>query len=219
MIPDFPNSDTPSLTFELETRQITGRRKIAELLIKQRGRIVGVVRPDHGRPFDRIAQARRWAFEVTEELKECRLYVVEITADNIARGEPHSCRQCAVSQALWTTQKAHGISPNEWDFQADTYGAWRDPEGLVLENKYSRDRWHLPADELPLIVTHYRRARKDQWWADSMVDWTMQFDEAHDDHELTRSELKKKNGYTRPTPFPSPAVFVLNADHFEPLEQ
>lgn len=215
MIPDFPTSDTPTLSFELEARQISGRHKLAEIHIKQGPRVVGVIR--NRDPFARIADARAWAAQETAILKECRLYVVEITAENIARGEPHSCRQCAVSQALWTTQKAHGISPNEWDFQTDTYGAWRDPEGLVLENKYSRDRWHLPADELPLIVTHYRRARKAQWWAESMVDWTMQFDEAHDDHELTRSELKKKNGETRPTPFPSPAVFVLNADEFEHL--
>lgn len=219
MTPIATESDTDKLTFSLSTRQIGKRRKLAEIHIKQAERVVGVVKMPSS--VARVSEARKWAKEMTAVLKASRLYVIEITELNIDVGRPNSPSYCAIAQALWTSQRERGISQLDWNFEADTYGAWRTPAGLIVEQKLNAResrRWHIPTERLPLIVTHYSRSRRKLWYCENMVDWSMQYDEAHADSELTKKELRKKNGDARPTPFPGPAVFVLNADSFELLE-
>lgn len=167
-----------------------------------------------GRSHNR-QHARKDASDLCRHLKDSRLYIIPITAKAINDGEERSCSFCAIAQALWHVQK-FTWKQDPWfhSFRVDTYGAWREAKGIEYKGLHTeRGRAVLPPTKLPDVVTNYRRGGKELHYAESMVAWTMGWDEwAEARYDSEKKEYNEGDG---PPPRPSPGFFMLNADDFE----
>lgn len=97
----------------------------------------------------------------------------------------------------------------------DTYGAWRTPEGILYESHGTGNgRAVLPVEDLPQMVTNYRRDGQAKHWGQDMVEWTMNWDEWAGARYESAKDWRARHHESKPYR-PKPAFFVLNLDDFE----
>jgi hypothetical protein len=139
-------------------------------------------------------------------LKSHRLFAVPITKDCIKRSEGHSCNLCAVAEALRENQERMGLSKLDSNFRVESYGAFMDCRGIVLERHGEPDK----ATDAVLIANSYQHGV----YGESLEIWTMQFDEWFDFQIMERREWREKYGMQPGDRAcrPVPASFVLDLD-------
>jgi hypothetical protein len=183
------------------------------ILMIDDNRVVGAETGDRRSALSR-ADALKLARKRIAELRKRRLVPICVTRKHIEDGEARNCNSCAISQALWHSQEAMGFPKDEWNFEVSPYGCFVDPRGIVLAEKYGTVTRHIPAAKMPDIVTSYKRKGKPLVYFESMVEWTMQWDDWAESRYMSLHEWREKHGYDEgERPYkPTPCSFVLDLD-------
>lgn len=204
-----------SLTFKVRPRRIEygDGRKFWEytIIMRSNGKLAGV---EHGPRRSTPTLAGMWiaAKARVAVLQTHRLYAIEITKECIKRGEGHNCNTCAVAQALWDNQERMGLPKGEFNLRVESYGAFVDARGIVLQHRHSSD-----PDKAIEDVSIASESDDGSVYGDSLEIWTMQFDEWFDFRTMARVEWREKHGREKGDTAcrPSPASFVLDLDAME----
>lgn len=148
-------------------------------------------------------------------LKSHRLFPIRVTRKHISDGTARSCSTCAISQALWHNQESMGFPKYEFRFEVSPYGAWVEPRGITLSEKYGDEVSRIPAENLPEIVYGIRGKRVVR---ESMLEFAMTFDEWAEARYMTLREWREEHGWSedRPCGRPGPCSFVLDLDALKP---
>jgi hypothetical protein len=212
-----------ALTFEPVIQPVTygdGRKAFVwRVLMRKRSRPVGITQEwVDGRRTEcpTRRQARAAAKAEATRLRSRRLVVVRVMAKDIDDGKAHDPNTCAVAQSLWRQQEEWGLDRRNFDFEVDTYAAFRDPDGLVLHNH--RDDTEVAIDPPPMVFPSKRSPGG--WYEQSMEDYTRDFDDWRDAQAMTLAEWREHEGddtVTKPTRPPS-GSFVLDLDEIATIE-
>lgn len=158
------------------------------------------------------------------QLQKRRLFAIQVTDKHITDGESRNCNTCAISQALWHNQERMGFGKDDMAFRVSTYAYFADSDGIVLEKKYcSRcddSAIHLEVDKLPMLTFgRYSLRNRGMISGDSMVEWTMSWDEWAESRYMSLKEWREAHSYNDgERPFkPGPCSFVLDLDAFTAL--
>jgi len=214
-------ADTSKIAFRIRTRTVEygdNRRFIEYAVLMFRGqKLVGYEEGPRREALDRPS-ALKMARARIRTLASHRLYVINITRQNITDGEARNCNTCAISQALWDNQERMGFSKYEYNFEVSPYAAFMEPRGIVLCEKFGDNDIHLSADALPDMVSGQRGKVV---FNDSMEHWAMNFDDWGDSRYMSLAEWREEHGYEdgeRPYR-PCPASFVLDLDAMKPCKE
>ena len=206
------------LTFKVLSRRIEygDKRKFWEYRIAMflaNGKLAGI---EIGPRRSTVGLGDMWATAKSRiaTLKTHRLFAVPITKDCIARGEGHNCNTCAVSQALWENQERMGLPKREFNFRVESYGAFIDTRGIVLEHRHTSEP-DKAIEDVEIVNTD----TSGNVYSDSLEIWTMQFDEWFDFCTMMRAEWRDKYGHQKGDTAcrPAPASFVLDLDAMQPM--
>jgi hypothetical protein len=213
--------DNRKLTFELEAMPVRygdNRTFYEYRVVMFHGmQAVGI---KHGprRQTPRKADCLRMARVELATLRSHRLFIIHVTKKHIQDGVERNCDQCAVAQALWHNQERMGFPKYEYGFDVRPYGAFVDPQGIVRRRLYrSNDECHIPQEEVSDLVTNWR----DGFYIESMMEWTMRWDEWAESRYMSLKDWREEHGY-EPSRYPSkpaPCSFVLDLDEFKSMSQ
>jgi hypothetical protein len=207
--------DTSRLWFRPRFKPVTygnGRRTVRYKIEMNRGG--GTVGLTDSCEAKTLLQAERAAEKQIARLKKSRLFVIPITANHISDGEARSCHACAIYHAL-TDQRDRLLAPikgyDDRGFKVNPYGAWTDPEGIVLQSGYEEIA-RTPVNQLPQIITQCEGG----YFKEGMTEWAMTWDDWAESRYMSLKEWREERSYSDgERPFkPSPATFVLNVDAF-----
>jgi hypothetical protein len=146
--------------------------------------------------------ARDGAFNIVRQLRAQRLFVVDVTTQDINKGEGRNCYHCAISRAMLRVLPqlgfdtvAHQVWVSPYAFFADT--------GIEIHKGWANPILHLPTNRFP----------------DQLIEWAMNFDEWYDSLGRTLKEWREETGAERDDyPVnPWPVKFLLNLDDFQPV--
>jgi hypothetical protein len=206
--------DTPHLTFAVKTQGVRygDNRTFFEyrIVMMHKGTLAGIEDGPRRSAPDRPAAAKA-ARQRIKFLRSRRLFVIRVSRKHISDGEARNCNTCAISQALWHNQERMGFPKSERRFEVSTYGAFIEPRGIVLRERWGQEIRRLPATELPEIAVC---AIKGRAYSEGMAVWTMGWDEWAESRCMSLDEWREKHGYTdgeRPLR-PGPCSFVLDLD-------
>lgn len=214
-------SDTPKITFRVRTRTVEygDSKKFAEYqILMYRGRKLAGYEEGPRRETQHRSGALKMARQKIRILNSHRLYVINVTRQNITDGEARNCNTCAISQALWNNQERMGFAKSEFNFEVSPYAAFIEPRGIVLSERYCGVEKHIPVDEMPELVSGQRGKFI---FNESMEDWAMNFDDWAESRYVSLGEWREAHGYEddeRPCR-PSPASFVLDLDAMKSCEE
>lgn len=148
------------------------------------------------------------------ELRNHRLFAIDVTRTDIRHGEGRNCDTCPVAQALWRNQERMGLPRARFGFRVESYGAFVRTRGIVLtQHGYDSngpDRFTGENDMPDVVFTHGRRV-----CVDSMMEYTQLFDERQDYESMGLKEWRENNGYDSSYGPPArawPVSFVLDLD-------
>jgi len=205
--------DTEKMRFSVRTHEQAygdgARFHEYRIVMRLGGRVVGI---DDGprRTHKSREDARQVGRARILELRQHQLYAIEVTKKDIEIGEARSCQSCAIAQALWRNQERMGLSKYEWDFRVEPYGFMVDVDGIVLSKLHDCHAPRLATGEnaMPDLVSEGQRGI----WVESMMEWSMNWDEWADSRVMSIEEWREEHGYhdgERPYR-PSPCSFVLD---------
>lgn len=212
-------TDTPSLTFRCATRmhKYGDGKSFADFTISmyQGARLVGIEHGDLHRSTTNRSDAIRLARQRVKALRSHRLFVIPVTKKNIDDGQARDCSQCAIAQALYSSQERMGLDRFNYRFEVSPYGAWTESRGIVLNGSYGGDeQWRIPVEHLPQMVINYRRKGFASSYNEGMMEWAMRFDEWEESRGVSLKEWREEHGYDKDEypNRPSPCAFVLDLD-------
>jgi hypothetical protein len=173
------------------------------------GEPVGVTSQYRGRQRTE-APSRRAALKAAKaeigRVRHHRLFLIRVTREDIANGTGRSIHDCPVAQALYREKETMGLDKWRHGFRVETYACFIDADGLVLTDRDGTEHAIDPPD----VVFPCKNERG--WCAESMMEWTMLFDDWYDSQGVTAREWRREHdGDGKPGKM-WPVSFVLDLD-------
>lgn len=146
------------------------------------------------------------------ELKRHRLFIIQVTRQDIRHGEARSCDACAIAQALWRNQERMGFDRRDFSFSVSPYAFLRTARGIVIEpTRGYTTALQLPADQLPKMS--YGSPREQNPYPQDMEEWARMFDDWRESRVEGVAHWCERTGEERPL-HPGTVSFVLDLDAF-----